>query len=269
MQAERRGLQLPDVVGDGQPRQRPLCSLRFRRRRPLPPTHGPGLLRHEHRPDTLHHARRHRVPQHGRLAGYGRFAQLQPPLRRPAAGLAQGGAHPCRQIDPDRRGMPLPALLVQRKRRRERSAPDPGRHRQNPELLRRLQQRDFPHGAHAREPQYPVADLCQRLRAEHRRGLRHLVVDAAVRQQQRLHRRFARGLQDLHGRRNRPQMAVQSHGASHRKAVHHLRHERGQGVLGHRRHGTQGLRRRQRPPKPRQGLFDGGRKCRLHQRLGL
>lgn len=197
------------------------------------------------------------------------FAQLQPPLRRPAAGMAQGGTHPCRQIDPDRRGMPLPALLVQRKRRRERSAPDPGRHRQNPELLRRLQQRDFPHGAHAREPQYPVADLCERLRAEYRGGLRHLVVDAAVRQQQRLHRRFARGLQDLHGRRNRPQMAVQSHGASHRKAVHHLRHERGQGVLGHRRHGTQGLRRRQRPPKPRQGLFDGGRKCRLHQRLGL
>ena len=64
-------------------------------------------------------------------------------------------------------------------------------------------------------------------------------------------------------------MAVQSHGASHRKAVHHLRHERGQGVLGHRRHGTQGLRRRQRHAKPRQGLFDGGRKCRLHQRLGL
>lgn len=85
MQADRRGFQFPDVVGDGQPRQRPLCSLRFRRRRPLPPTHGPGLLRHEHRPDTLHHARQHRVPQHGRLAGYGRFAQLQPPLRRPGS----------------------------------------------------------------------------------------------------------------------------------------------------------------------------------------
>lgn len=41
---------------------------------------------------------------------------------------------------------------------------------QNPELLRRLQQRDFPHGAHAREPQYPVADLCRRLRAEYRGG---------------------------------------------------------------------------------------------------